>query len=78
MKVYSPAVMDAVCDCLRTCHWFKKELRSFLNRAGVPVNVVANLPWDAHKRDIARTLVDFLAQHPQGGTGIMTRLLSTL
>lgn len=62
-QVYSPAVIDAVGECLRTFYWYKNDLQSFLKRAGIPPNLVAQLPWATEvKRECVRILLDGLSR----------------
>ena len=53
MKLYAPAVVDALGDAL-CLYWYKGDLRSFLTRAGVPPAVTAQLDWNENKRSIVR------------------------
>ena len=61
-QLYSPTVIDAVAECLRSFYWYKNDLRSFLIRAGIPQTIVGQLNFDTYKRDIARTLLDGIAR----------------
>lgn len=79
MKLYTPVVLDAVVEALRTVQWYKNDLRSFLIRAGVPAHVVSAFPWEAmHKRAIAKQLVDDLAANPASGMPIINRIIDSL
>jgi len=80
MKVYSPAVQEAVAECLRTAYWFQEDLKSFLKRAGVPIEVVDRLPWgkSTYKRTIIKELIDLLAANPTTGTSILSQLIDSL
>lgn len=80
MKLYTPVVLDALVECLRTAYWYHADLRSFLARAGVPPGILAALPWSGgtFKRVIARTLVDRLAADPLTGMPILEHLIDSV
>lgn len=78
MKAYDAPVLIALDDALRAVYWFKADLKSMLTRAGVPEQMVQALPWDGHKWQIVKTLVDRLAKDPLNGTPIVDRLLNCL
>ncbi len=61
MKIYSPAVLEALRESLWTAYWFKGDLKSFVSHVAVPTLVANRLPWDQPKRVIVRELVDALA-----------------
>lgn len=75
LKTYSPAVIDALAECLRTVYWFKNELKSFLLRVGVDPRTVSALPWDGYKRHAIRALLDRLSTEPASGKPILDKLL---
>jgi hypothetical protein len=79
MKVYAPAVFDAVAESLRTVYWYQNDLKSFLLRAGVPTGLVNGLPWgqNTYKRTIVKQLIDRLASDSRG-TPIVERLIDSL
>lgn len=78
MKTYTPVVLDALADCLRTLYWYKNDLRSFLIRAGVPKPVVNSLSWSGYKRSIIAELLDRLASNPASGMPILRRLVGAV
>ena len=77
MKVYSPVVLDSLGECLRTIYWYKKDLRSFLVRAGIPQEFVSSLDWSGYKRHIVKELLDSLATQP-GGKALLDRLIGSV
>ena len=78
MKMYGPAVLEALCECLRLIYWYHDDLKSFLMRAGVPAHVVSSLPWDRYKRVVVKELVDRLAANPGPGKPILEKLLDAI
>ena len=78
MKVYAPAVIDALGEALRALYWYKDDLRSFFVRAGVPRAVVSQLDWGANKRAIVRDLLDGLASQAGGGTEVISKVLDAV
>ena len=78
MKAYDPSVLIALDDALKAAYWYKADLKSMLIRAGVPEEMVQALPWDGHKWEIVKTLVDRLAKDPLTGTPIVDRLVNCL
>lgn len=77
MKVYAATVLDSVAECLRTFYHYKKDLRGFLLRVGIPSNVVSMLPWSEYKRTIANELINRLASDP-GGTKLIDSVIDGL
>lgn len=75
LKTYSPAVIDALAECLRTVYWFKNDLKSFLLRVGVEPRTMSALPWGGYKRHAIRALLDQLSAEPASGKPILDKLL---
>ena len=79
MKRFSPHVLDAIVEALRTAYWYKDDLRSFLLHAGVPSPRIAALSWGpgTYKRTIARQLVGDLAAEPSTGMPVLQNLVDS-
>jgi hypothetical protein len=60
-KRISPAALSALVTALSRAFWYKKDMRSFLHASIGDRALVAQLDWDAVKRDIASQLVGSLA-----------------
>lgn len=78
MKVFSPTVLDALAEALRTAYWFLQDLRSFLQRAGVSADVLARLPWTQYKRHVIRELIDGLASDALRGTPVLSGIIDSV
>lgn len=78
MKMYSPAVLEALAECLTTVYWYKQDLRSFLLRAGIPAEQVAKLDWGRYKRFVVSELLDQLATNPSTGTDLLGKLIGSV
>jgi restriction endonuclease len=75
VKVHSPVVLDALADALRCVYWYKKDLRSFVLRVGVPSEFIGRLDWtNEHKRELVRQMLDALSRQPDRGTGLISKL----
>jgi len=74
-KMYAPAVVEALSECLRTVYWFKDDLRSFLLRAGVDEAMLSGLPWERYKRNAIRELLNRLVTNPVSGKPVLDRLI---
>ncbi len=46
-----PHFLDLVCDALLKSFWYKKTLRSFLRRSGIPASLIGDLPDEESKRE---------------------------
>lgn len=75
--MFAPAVVTGLAEALRHTYWYKKDLRSFLLRAGVPHAFVGRLDWDANKRDIIREMLDELVRQPTG-TAIVSKVIDAV
>lgn len=79
MKVHSPVVLDALGEALRCVYWYKKDLRSFFVRVGVPGDLIGRLDWpNEHKRELARQVLDVLARQHDRGTTIISQLIDAV
>lgn len=79
MKVHSPVVLDALGEALRCVYWYKKDLRSFFLRVGVPGDLIGRLDWpNEHKRELARQVLDALSRQPDRGTSIISNLIDAV
>lgn len=74
MNVYSPQVLDALAESLRTIYWFQDDLKTFLVRCGVSEAHVARLPWK-YKRSAVTALVNELAQQGPSGMALLKALV---
>lgn len=64
-KRLSPAVIVALKQALCSVYWYKKDLRSFLQRCLSSPAVLTNLNWDNYKRQIISDLIDYLCKQDQ-------------
>jgi hypothetical protein len=75
-KKIAPAAIIALEDALTNLYWYKSDLRSFLTATLGNPGLLARLNWQDYKRNIVRTLVDFMAKHEEEYQGDFIRLLS--
>jgi hypothetical protein len=61
-KSIAPAALVALREALSLVYWYKSDLRSFLMSAIENPQLLSRVNWDDYKRNIVRTLVDFLAR----------------
>lgn len=78
MKAFTPNVLEALTEALTKIYWYKKDLRSFLYRAGVPEAVINSADWGSYKRHVAQHIVDHLAADPASGTGLISRIIDAV
>lgn len=57
----SPAALLALTEALRQVYWYKRDLRRFLHSSINNRALVAQLDWEAPKRQVASQLVDTLS-----------------
>lgn len=62
-KIVAPAAINALIEALTNAYWYKAELRSFLTHTISDPSILAKLNWEDYKRNIASTLINFLAKH---------------
>ena len=62
-KRISAAAIQALKEALTYAYWYKSDLRSFLNHTITDSSILTRLNWDEYKRNIVRSLVDFLARN---------------
>ena len=60
-KRVTPAALQALTEVLRLVYWYKSDLRRFLLSSMNNRSLVAQLDWDAPKRQVATQLVDTLS-----------------
>ena len=60
-KRIAPVALQALTEALRLAYWYKSDLRRFLHSSITNRPLVAQLDWDAPKRQVATQLVDTLA-----------------
>lgn len=75
--MYSPTVLDALVECLRTAYFYKTDLKSFLRRAGVPGDLVSHADW-SYKVRAAREIVDELVSRPETGMPVLEKLVDSV
>jgi hypothetical protein len=62
-KMIAPAAINALTEALTNIYWYKSELRSFIMNTISDSSILVKLNWEEYKRNIASTLVNFLARH---------------
>lgn len=75
MKKISPVAINALKDALTNVYWYKSDLRSFLANCLSDSAVLSRLNWQAYKREIVGTLVDFMTQNEQEYQGDLLRMM---
>src|ERR1700681_402499 len=75
-KRISPAAIHALKEALSTVYWYKNDLKDFLTLALEDPAVLKRLNWDAHKRNIVGSLIDYLASHEDRYQSTLIRLMS--
>ena len=76
--MYTPVILGALGECLRTIYWFKEDLRSFLVRAGVPQSIITSLPWGNYKRWVVKEFLDGLAANPAAGKVVLDDVIGAV
>lgn len=74
-KTVAPAAIVALKEALALVYWYKSDLRSFLMTAIQDPNLLARLDWEDYKRNIVRTLIDFMARDQRQHQGDLLRLM---
>lgn len=62
-KRIAAAAIQALKEALTYAYWYKSDLRSFLNHTIPDSSILTRLNWNEYKRNIVRSLVDFLARN---------------
>ena len=44
--MYPPDILEIMKDCLRTIYWYKRQLRTFLEKCHVPQSIISDQRWD--------------------------------
>lgn len=77
-KRVTPASLQALTSALSRAFWYKKDMRAFLHASIGDRALVAQLDWDASKRQIASQLVDSLAADQRRHLNTILKLMFDL
>ena len=75
-KKIAPAALIALKEALANLYWYKSDLRSFLTSTVANPALLGSLNWQDYKRNIAASLVDYMARHQEQYQGELVRLMS--
>ncbi len=71
----TPAAITALREALTEIYWYKSDLRSFVVAAVNRPELLARLNWGDYKRNIAGSLVSYMAQHQDQYLGDLVALM---
>jgi hypothetical protein len=74
-KRYPPEVMNGLSYALSKIFWYKKDLKNYLIRLGIPKNVVLNLNWDNYKIEVVEDLIIGCEEMGDKGLGYLRSLI---
>lgn len=74
-RVIAPAAIVALREALALAYWYKSDLRSFLTSAIQDPTLLARVDWSDYKRNIVRTIVDFMARDQDRYQADLLRLM---
>jgi len=74
-QVIAPRAIMALKQALTDVYWYKGDLRSFLANTVSNPSLLGRLDWNDYKRNIVRTLVDYMARNQDEYRADLLRLI---